>query len=169
MYYIRIIRVFIKVHLISFHNTSSSNLLSSSIGCGCPTYLRHLKRCLKASVRTLAMLATPTALSGTVGRMVFFLSENREPVYAYFLCTRSVRCLLHFQVHNYERYSLLFVRGSSLSVRLFVPSMCGGCKSIWCGVAWKLSISGKRPIDRKEGPLWMISIKNIPVARSMRS
>lgn len=37
MYYIRIIiRVFIKVHLISFHNTSSSNLLSSSIGCGCP-------------------------------------------------------------------------------------------------------------------------------------
>lgn len=131
MYYIRIIvRDLIKIHLISFHNTSSSNLLSSTIGCGCPTYLRRLKRCLKASVRTLAMLATPTALSGTVGRMVFFLSENREPVYAYFLCTRSVRCLLHFQVHNYERYSLLFVRGSSLSVRFLCPA---------CAVAVSLS------------------------------
>lgn len=132
MYYIRIIGK-------NFYQTPSQLLpqnlifkpfLSSSIGCGCPTHLRRLKRCLKASVRTLAMLATPTALFGAVGRMVFFLSENREPVYAYFLCTRSVRCLLHFQVHNYERYSLLFVRGSSLSVRFLCPA---------CAVAVSLS------------------------------
>lgn len=132
MYYIRIIVRDLYQKFISFppHKTSSSNLLSSTIGCGCPLYPRHLKRWLKASVRTLAMLATPTALSGTVGRMVFFLSENREPVYASFLCTQSVRCLLHFQVHNYERYSLLFVRGSSLSVRFLCPA---------CAVAVSLS------------------------------
>ena len=74
MYYIRIIgKNFYQTpsHLLP-QNLIFKPFLSSSIGCGCPTYLRRLKRCLKASVRTLAMLATPTALFGTVGRTVFF-------------------------------------------------------------------------------------------------